>query len=747
MQVDIDMVFDQIVNIQADQLEDVKLKDIRLDLGEDGEFDSSMGYLESYEYLCECLKIDIADNDRQKFIDLFLVHQYLCRVYLSESTVEDTLNDPDNMKFIVPVIRECFSSYRFIGYFEGCIHEYQILRNSHAWSRFSDIEKISFLKETAKSYRNMGDFKNALNLYYECLKINGERDWLQKVELLLKIGKVYKNYLMQINLARFYVEEARYILTENNVESCTDKKVLRYAVICYDTLGQIYRDNHEVKKAATYFQTSAELHDKIGAQAGRAQAHKILMKYQEADGYEEETLKNDVELLSDYIEHLANHITDEVGIGIRSVQLAQLKYRGKAWSREESYQDIERGRLIANRYNDVKTVIRSYMAEADFYKEEGEFEKYLHTNLTAIKIASGSNQLVLENEIIKETIETVSAMHRIDSTTEVELIKRRKNIYMQLVEFSKLSISIVQENMSEFFSQDKLIEMYRIVLEDFEHIFGELNAIIEILEIELENLNQKYVAYLNTEIQGFTYKSILHKFKNDLPDSDMIDHLIMKLDDAREECLKEYGVMQEPEVFQNINRQLETLKRMITYIKSSASESLKDASSEKTWYGLNGLMENSVQNFIYSRPAYKHCIHFTPTKQTVSIKVQRTLFEATILDILRNAFDYAETVMTPKEIISKFAYDITVEMNEERMLLLVFYSRYLTTERAISAVASMKKGLEQGESTKRDGSGHGFYSMKLLFQDFMGGKVDAFQQQEKAGLRIQLPMNPVILRS
>ena len=66
------------------------------------------------------------------------------------------------------------------------------------------MKQMQIMKEVAKAYRNIGDFYNALNLYYECLLLNSEQDWLHRVELLLKIGKVYRNYLMQTELARFY---------------------------------------------------------------------------------------------------------------------------------------------------------------------------------------------------------------------------------------------------------------------------------------------------------------------------------------------------------------------------------------------------------------------------------------------------------------------------------------------------------------------------------------------------------------
>lgn len=743
MKVDIDLIFDQIVNMQVKDLETVKLKDIQLDLKKEYEYDFSMGYLESYYYLCDCLAIDTANNNSRKLLDLFLVHQYLCYAYLSENVVNNILENPDEIEFIIPIIKECFSVYRFIGNFEACVNEYEILRSSDVWQVFSSIDKMQILKEAAKSYRNMGDFRCALSLYYECLKINPEQDWLQKVELLLKIGKVYRNYLLQIELARFYVEEAYRILIANSSEPYDDEKVWRYAVICFDTLGQIYRDKCDYRKAEIFFEKSKELY---GGTGGRARVHKILMKYQSNSSYEEEELKKDIAVLIETIENLEKSVVDEVGIGIRSVQLGKLKFADKTRNKEEAYQEIRKGRHIANKYNDIKTIIRSYMEEADFLKAEGDYEGYRNTNLTAIKIASSNNQLVLENKIIKETIEVSNATNVIDSAMEIELIKRRKNIYMQLVEFSKLSISIVQESMSGFFSQDKLIDMYKIVLEDFEQIFGELNSIIEILDIEFEKLSQKYIAYLNTEIRGFTYKSILHKFKNDLPDSNTINQLILLCNDAQGIQPEERYALQEGTIFQEINKQLGTFANIIEHIKQSANETLKEAEYEKKWCALKELIQNGVQNFVCARPKYEGYIFLKYTEEDVSIMVQRTLFETTILEVLSNAFDYAETVMKPEDMTEKFRFYIMMKIVEERVVLLEFYSGYLSTETAKVAADSIEKGLKHRKSTKRNGSQYGFHSMKLLFEDFMGGKIQVFQREKEAGIRIQLPINLVTLQ-
>lgn len=204
-----------------------------------------------------------------------MVHQYLCRCYLSGDTIDCFTKDGGQLKDIIKIVRECFFSYRIVGAFQDCIDQYEILRRSKLWEKFDPIKQMSIRKEAAKSYRNTGDFGNALNIYYECLEINADTDWLQRVELLLKIGKVYRNYLKQTELAKFYVEEAYKILHENSPYEL--KKEKKYAFICCDTLGQIYRDGQDYKNAESFFAESEEI---FGERGGRAYIHEMLMKYQ-----------------------------------------------------------------------------------------------------------------------------------------------------------------------------------------------------------------------------------------------------------------------------------------------------------------------------------------------------------------------------------------------------------------------------------------------------------------------------------
>ena len=245
MKLDIDNVFNQIINIQVDDSGEYRLKDIKLDLRNDYEYDISMSYADAYSYLCDCLLMDQEDNNSQKLLDLFLVHQYLCFCYLSKDRIHHMIEDSGDLEVTIKIIKECFFCYRVVGAFQACIEQYEILRKSSLWARLNSIEQMEIMKDSAKSYRNIGDFIHALKLYYDCLRLNPEQDWLQKVELLLKIGKVYRNYLMQIELARFYVEEAYAILTENRTPELNEEKEWKYAVICFDTLGQIYRDEQD----------------------------------------------------------------------------------------------------------------------------------------------------------------------------------------------------------------------------------------------------------------------------------------------------------------------------------------------------------------------------------------------------------------------------------------------------------------------------------------------------------------------
>jgi len=737
MKVDIDAIFDQIIKIQVNDLPQRRIKDVKLDLRKEYEYDVTKSYADAYDYLCDCLLIDEGDNNSQKILDLFLIHQYLCYCYLSKGAVENLFSFSDNWEVTTAIVRECFSIYRMVGAFQACAAQYEILAQSDIWQKFDRTTKMLLMKEAAKSYRNTGDFYTALKLYYECLTENSEQNWLQRVELLLKIGKVYRNYLMQTELARFFVEEAYAILEKNGLHELSEKKERKYAVICLDTLGQIYRDEHNYEKAELFFAESKRLYRKKG---GRAGIHEILMKYQ-GDSGNVVDLAKDIEFIEEAIRRLQENPTEEVGIGIRSVQLGHLKFKDKTREKEEAYHEVYRGRNIAYKYNDSKTVVLSYIEEADFLKQEKKYMDYIKVSKVAVKLASDSNQLVLENQIIKDIIELSNIVpDMIDSTTKIELIKRRKDIYKKLVKFSKYSINIVQNGISVSFSKDKLIDIYGIVLEDFEKILDELDVIIEILNIEIDKINQKYIAYLNTEIKGFTYKSILHKFKNDLPDGGTINDLRILCDGLQKsqpECC---------DILLEVNKQLGTFANIIAHIKQSANEALRESEHEKEWHSLESLIQTGIHNFIYSKPQYKEIIHYCRTEYNVEILTQSTLFETTISEILNNAFDYAETVADGKEMEEKFQFIIELELVKKRAIVLECYSCYWNHEMAKKAGSSIERGMEHRRAAPKEGSRYGFQSMKLLFEDLMGGKIGLLQEENKVGIRIQLPINLVTLR-
>ena len=82
----IDDVFDQILNSHINYQDNVKLKDVRLNLEGKDIVDEERGYIDSYQYLRRYLKIDNIE-DKGMLLELFLVHQYLCHVYLSEKKI------------------------------------------------------------------------------------------------------------------------------------------------------------------------------------------------------------------------------------------------------------------------------------------------------------------------------------------------------------------------------------------------------------------------------------------------------------------------------------------------------------------------------------------------------------------------------------------------------------------------------------------------------------------------------------
>lgn len=739
MRISIDDVFDQIINISADDSEIHVLKDVKLDLKENYEYDISVSYKDAYVYLRECLMLDQEDYNRQKLLDMFLMHQYLNYCYFTKDTVNH-LAETKELEIVTNIICESFFCYRAVGAFKESVKQYEILRQCVLWFNINRMKQMQIMKEVAKAYRNIGDFYNALNLYYECLLLNSEQDWLHRVELLLKIGKVYRNYLMQTELARFYVEEAYRILQENGINEINEtngKKQKKYAVICLDTLGQIYRDEEDFDKAKVFFKMSKRLYGKKGS---RAQVHEILMRYQRKYKKKDMNLRKDIELLTELILNLDNDPMDEIGIGIRSVQIAHLKFKDSLWKIEEIYEEVLKGREIALRYNDIKTVIRSYLEEAYLLKKEKKYTKCIEINEIALKLASDNNQLVLENKIIMEIIKLSNREPNvIDSVTKIELIKRRKDIFEKLVGFARLSIDLVQRDGSAF-SKDRLIELYQIVINDFEQISGELGKIIEILNIEVDRINQKYLVYLDTEIKGVTYKNILHKFKNDLPDKNTINKLRCLI-----ECISTIQP-EERKILMEVQKQLETFENIIAHIKKSADEALRESKYEKKWCLLDDLIETGIHNFIYCKPQYKKVIQFYHKLHQVEILVQSSMFETTIYEIIKNAFDYVESVAMEKEIIENFQFCFNMKVMERRVVILECFSIYWNQYVARNAEQSIRNGMERRLSTKERGSRYGLYSIKFLFEELMGGDIRIMMDENKVGISIRLPVSQVSLK-
>lgn len=724
----IDDVFDQILNSHINYQEDVKLKDVRLKLAENDIADEGMGYIGSYQYLCKYLEIDSIE-DRSMLLYLFLVHQYLCHAYLSEKNVDTWTYDAAEKDEIVRMVKECFSIYRVAGAYEDCIRQYEILSKSHMWQIFNREDRMQLMKDSAKSYRNTGDFGQALQIYYKCLEQNPKENWIHRVELLLKIGKVYRNYLMQTGLAKFYCEEAMEILEANGTRPYEGNEK-RYAMIGFDTLGQIYRDEKDYKKAELFFQKSEGLSPGI---ITRARIHRILMKYCENTG--DANIKEDIGELSEAIAHLKENPLNQVGAGIRSIQLGQLMHLDKAWDKNEARDKVKEGWEIANRYNDVKSIIKACMTLAEFAVAENDYESYILLNKKAIQIASENRQMVLENEIIKGILESSAY---IDGSLRFKLIKRRKEIYVKLVEYSKLSIDIAQRDLSVSFPPDKLIELYKIVLADFEQIFQELNKVIEILNMEFENINKKYIEYLNTEIEGNTYKNILHKFKNNLPDRLVIDQL-------KELCGKiRLNHPEEQETLTKVSRQLDSFADVVEYIRDSSIEVLSVTRYEKDWCLLDELIREGINDFNYSRQEYKEKIDYKYNGPEVLSYVQRKFFETTFMEILNNAFVYAKRTAGTTDSIENFSFIVRINIEKERTVYLECYSRYGNHGMAEKAAESIRSGLERKISSKGKDGGYGFYSIRLLFEDFLNGSVRVLHRELDTGLSIHWPVDGVV---
>ncbi len=365
-----------------------------------------------------------------------------------------------------------------VGAYPDCIHFTNQCLASDAWGELKKTrEGLALLTHRAKSLRNLGSFADALSCYRDAIDLAIKSGYQSDASIfLLLVGKLCGSYLGQRSLFSSLVEEAKSRL-ENELNSFSGPnneriRLIHYIAICLDALGQAYSENDPVR-AEQHYKEAFRLNWKIRRMNGmsRVRCHYNYLKFEKAKGNDRLQYVNG---FNKGLKLLLNSSIDERGLGVRYVQYATML--NQINNNAEARRYLDRGKAIAKKYSDFKTLVRASVASADVLGSDRD--------LVTISLQEGQTiakeyRLLLYEGELNRRIALLSDT-RNSEINQVKLFERNREIFSHLVKEIEASLSRLNSKRNpeiEFtlLSDDTKQAFRDKLLLDYEHIVKQLD--------------------------------------------------------------------------------------------------------------------------------------------------------------------------------------------------------------------------------------------------------------------------------
>ncbi|HEX2944753.1 MAG TPA: tetratricopeptide repeat protein [Clostridia bacterium] len=653
--------------------------------------------------------------------------------------------------------------YIITGAYNDCIYCAGSCLTSDHWAMLSPQTQMKILQLKAKSERNIGMFEEAFKSYRMALQIaNDNCDKMERGIILLKIGKVYSNYLLQKSLAIGFLQEAFDTLTESGNG---DLETQKYISICHDALGQVKR-SRSLDEAKFHFENAIAINNRIGRVDGnsRANAHLLTIEFYRSSDLS--TRMDLIDKMQDIIAELLDDDKNEVGTGVRWVQLSDMYL--EVGDLKKASECLEAAKEIAERYSDNKTLVRVYLSEGKLYKYDPE------KAITALKkgrmMSEKFKLMLFESQINSAEIElfnylTKTGIFNIKTESPVNLLERNKVIYLDLVNRVKSSLSRVnnRDSMKDEFSNLSYISASKLkehILLDYDEIIAQLDGIIKNLMLELNRVESKKQELLVLSVTNSIARELLHDMKGLIPLNSGYSQLNRVCEALRkirvrlssDEPLDEQHVNDFDEQIaklENIDLNLCKIKQLISRNISLPRDLMENVS-------LSNVSDRVINEIKQIMTNYSDKLLFLRKCNDIYVTLNTEMVMNTIKNLVRNAIEYIEGKQNPAcqfqiciILDSEYIGDRTIgnmSRNGVIKVLTTFDDRGIADE----AYELISKGLKEGRSNNTYSSGYGLEHVKMVFCQLIKGSVEscfsADENKYSAGIKITLPvgMNPDI---
>jgi anti-sigma regulatory factor (Ser/Thr protein kinase) len=389
----------------------------------------------------------------------------------------------------------------------------------------ADKNMVTVLFNNSKALRNEGQYARSLKTLCEALSIinnNADLKYL-KGSALLRIGKVYLNYLMQSATARYFFIEAEKELAlwlEYDNEMIKNEATVQYA-ICLDALGQMEKESNP-QLSTKYFHKAYEYNFQMNRTSGifRNYAHILVSEFRECKPGEKDKIDALILSMKSIIRNLLDDDENIRGAGVRYIQLAEMQkavndYRG-------GLDSINRGSEIARMFSDYKTLIRAVKEKYEVVSYLGDMnDEFVREIKSVLNLAKEKNLLVYQHELNYLIIKAINH-YQFTGENIIYYLQENRTVYEKLRTISENSITKVLRRNYEKNEFTHLVEMtkkeeYELigkVINDYNLIIKRLNDIIDELLNKYESLTSELFDLGIAQAKASLASGLLHDFKH-----------------------------------------------------------------------------------------------------------------------------------------------------------------------------------------------------------------------------------------
>lgn len=597
-------------------------------------------------------------------------------------------------------------------------------------------EYVAVLFTKSKAYRNTGEYQDALNVLREALQfvdVHNEIAYMRG-SVLLRVGKVYSDYLMMIGVSICFLQEAKDQL-EKWLSDADDPDIEEYVkkeyAICLDSMGQYWGEKNKSEQAVKFFSEAEKWNRALGRLTGvyRNEAH-IMAMYLKV-GARTDVLEKMIRKMQYIIRQLLDDRENQKGVGVRQLHLAKMQVA--VGDLESAAFSLSESRRMSKLYQDDKTLIKARLLELQYNicQEVVDSTSLMRT----LDLAKERRYYDLEIALNQWTVEAIER-GQMRSSDILSPLQRNRALYLEL---SATAQSIIQkvtkhEGRSEFsyLSERNSVNLLENVVSDYDWFVQKMNDIINrLLKITQSRSDELAVAVIS-EAKAYLASSVLHDLK----------HILIKKDKGR--------------VCTSLDPVIDTLKQWEDHIPrreyadllfkiSSVNETLKEniypRISEATRmprdFNQNILIYHVLSDLSRQKPEEYQKIHqiYQPIDvdcaENLVVEYNYNIFATLMKELLRNAIDYQRKTGAA---ISRYLLEARENLGQITFSVL---TEFLDGRDAEQAYLQINQQLQ----TK---SGEDGYGTKLL-RNFMRVKTGnatgprARREGRKAGVCFEVP--------